>query len=761
MKNIENQNKIFKVSRREFLKVGAIGMGGLLLGFPISCANEEPKFITGNPEFNFSQNVYVHLSGTGEITLIAHRSEMGTGIRTSLPLVLADEMEADWAKVKIIQATADKKYGDQNTDGSFSIRMFYPIFRKIGATVKLLLLQAAANEWKVDISECKAENHTIIHSSGKVFGYGYLAEKAQALPVPDDSKITLKSPKDFKFINKKTSIYDLTDIVTGKAKFGLDISIENAKIVVIQRNPVVGAGIKSFNSDEALQISGVRKIYEMKSPGFPTGFDKPLGGIVIIADTTWAALKAKQKLVIEWDKGINSNYDTEKFLEEKQKLVLKKGILRRNEGNTYDALKKATKIVNSTFVNPHYAHASMETPCAIADYKSDSSIEIWAPNQSPQWAKAAVAKALEIDEEKVTLNITLLGCGFGRKSKPDYIVEAALISKEIGEPVKLLWTREDDIQHDFYHFNGVQNIQVGIDADNKVNSWLHRSIFPPIGGTEKLNEKLASTGGLSQGAVDMPLDIENVTCETNEAQTLIRIGWMRAVGNVNHGFAIGSALDQVAAERNIDPIENYLELLGNDRIIDFPAKVEGIKNYNVSFEDYPWETARMRKVVETLREKSGWGKTLSKGKGMGFASHRSFLTYVACVVEVEVDEQNNIKIPMVHFCLDCGKAVNPDRIKAQFEGGAAFGAGLVLKSEITVKNGAVEQSNFDNYQVARMTDSPIATEVHIIDSEEKPTGVGEPPVPPMIAALCNAIFNATGFRITTLPFKIKDFVNKS
>jgi isoquinoline 1-oxidoreductase beta subunit len=335
-------------------------------------------------------------------------------------------------------------------------------------------------------------------------------------------------------------------------------------------------------------------------------------------------------------------------------------------------------------------------------------------------------------------------------------VEAALISKNIGSPVKILWTREDDIQHDFYHFPAAQHLKVGIDENNKVTAWLHRSVFPTIGGTAVPGAKEPSGGEISMGMVDLPFAIENFQCETQEAKVKIRIGWLRSVANIHHAFAVSCMLDEVAVVRGVDPVQNLLDVLGPDRIIDAKTFGPDFSNYGEKIEDFPWDTARFRKVIETAKEKSNWGKPLPKGSGRGIAAHHSFLTYVACVVEVAVDENENknIKITKVDYIVDCGVPVNPERIKSQFEGGAAFAASLALKSEITVKDGAVEQSNFNNYQVARMKDAPYETTVHIMESHEKPTGVGEPPVPPFIPALCNAIYAATGQRIRQLPIKL-------
>jgi isoquinoline 1-oxidoreductase beta subunit len=365
-----------------------------------------------------------------------------------------------------------------------------------------------------------------------------------------------------------------------------------------------------------------------------------------------------------------------------------------------------------------------------------------------------LAAALGLDEKNIKVNVTLLGGAFGRKSKPDFIVEAALISRNIGGPVKVLWTREDDIQHDFFHAPSAQYIKVGIDKDNHVDAWLHRSVFPSIGGTAATESNEPSGGELSLGMIDMPFDIKNVRCETQVAPTKIRIGWMRSVSNIQHAFAIGSMVDEIAAARGVDPVQNLLDMVGEDRKIDFASLTKELENYGEKQDDFPWEIARFRKVIEVAKEKSNWGKQLPKGSGRGIAVHRSFLTYVACVVEVNVDANNKITIPKVDYVVDCGLAVNPERIRSQFEGGASFSTSIALTSEVTVKDGSVVESNFHNYRLARMNDAPLETAVHIIESNEKPTGVGEPPVPPFAPALCNALFAATGKRIRQLPVKL-------
>ncbi len=749
---MKNRNtKIFKVDRRTFLKTTSISATGLLLGMQFSCTSTAKK-LKGDINANFEPNVYLNINGSGEVTIIAHRSEMGTGIKTSLPLVLADELEADWNMVKVVQAVGDKKYGDQNTDGSYSVRMFYPVMRKAGATARRMLEQAAANEWKVDVSECIAKNNEVVNANGDVFGFGYLADKASVLPIPEESEIKLKSPADFKFIGKKSSIVDLEDIVTGKAKFGLDTHIEGAKVSLVLRPPVPGGKLKSYNADEALKIPGVQQVFTLSSPDFPLPFHRPLGGLAVVADNTWAAMKGKAAIQVEWESGINGNYDSNNYLESMMKKAKVKGRVRREQGSPEAEFKKANKKIEADYRVHHLSHAPMETPCAIAHFKDDK-VEVWAATQEPQWSRSAVSGALGLEEKNVTINVTLLGGGFGRKSKPDYVVEAAFISKKSGFPIKLMWTREDDIQHDFYHANCAQQIKVGIDDDNKVSSWTHRSVFPSISSTSNAAENHPSNPEISQGVIDLPYAFPNISCQTNEAIAKIRVGWLRSVANINHAFAIGCTLDEVAEVRGVDPADNLIELLGEDRDIDMASLSKDFWNYEEKLEEYPWSTARFRNVIEQVKKISGWGKDMPAGSGIGIAAHRSFLTYVACVVVAQV-ENNKIKIPKVFYAVDCGVAVNPERIKAQFEGGAVFGTSIALKSKITVKKGIVEQGNFDTYQVARINESPLETEVYIVPSNEKPTGVGEPPVPPFTPALCNALYKITGKRIRQLPITI-------
>lgn len=748
-----SSTEIFKASRRDFLKIGGLFSGGLALGVSLFSCNEK-----GEKTATLAPNVYLTISSAGDITLIAHRSEMGQGIRTSLPLVIADELGADWSKVKIVQAEGDeKKYGNQNTDGSFSIRMFYKPMREAGATARLLLLQAAANRWKVSVTECDTQNSQVIHTtSGKKLDFGELVEEAQKLPVPAAANIKLKDPGRFTMIGKATPIVDLHDIVSGQAVFGIDAFAEGMKIAVIKRCPVVGGSVKSFDDKKALAVPGVLKVIPIKGPGLPATLSKPLSGVAVIAENTWAAIKGRDLLEVQWDLGPNATYSSAEDIARLTKEVARAGTVRRNRGDFAAAKAGAKKVIEHTYIAPYLAHATLEPPCALAVVK-DGRCEVWACTQNPQGARDILAETLGIPVDKVKINITLLGGAFGRKSKPDFMLEAALLAKESGLPVKVQWTREDDLHHDYFHALSVQRVVATLDAQNKLTGWNHHIAYPSISATEDQSVVQPSDGELGLGATDFPYQVPAIRIETHDAPAHLRIGWLRSVRNIPQAFAVATMMDEVAEARGVDSVANALELLGEDRNLTFEQEMGKGKypNYGESITDYPWEVARMKAVIQRVAKEAGWGKKLPKGSGLGFAAHKSFLTYVACIVEVRVEAGNKIVIPHVHYAVDCGTAVNTDRIRSQFEGGAQFSASLALKSAITVKNGQVEQNNFDGYQLIRMPESPKEIHVHIVENQAKPTGIGEPPVPPFTPALCNAIYAATGKRIYTLPIDLK------
>ncbi|PSL03832.1 xanthine dehydrogenase family protein molybdopterin-binding subunit [Cecembia rubra] len=747
-KDPEDKSKVFIPSRRDFLKISSLATGGFLLGVNFQCSGPKGNTIT------FAPNVYLSIDSDNLVTIIAHRSEMGTGIRTSLPMIVADELGADWTKVKIVQAEGDEeKYGDQNTDGSYSVRMFYEPMRRAGATARHMLLAAAAQKWGVDVSECRAEDGQVIHSGGKKIKFGDLVEIVRELEMPNADNITLKDFSSYKLIGKDVAIYDNLDIAIGKATFGADIDLPNMQVAIVKRSPVIGAKVISYNDAKALAIPGVNRVVKIEGSGIPPGLDKPLEGVAVIADNTWAAMKGRDALEIEWDLGPNQNYSSEKQLQEMLQSTSGNGKVRRERGNFNSARQQAGQVIEKTYLAPFYAHATMEPPTAMADYKGDGTCEIWAPTQHPQWARQAVAEALGIDYQNVKMNVTLLGGGFGRKSKPDFVVEAALLSKAAKSPVRVQWTREDDLHHDFYHAQSAQRIRAVLDKNGNLSGWNHHTVFPAIGATGNSDELHPSDGELGLGCIDFPYEVPHIRIETHESKAHTRIGWLRSVSNIHHSFAVNCMLDEVAEIKGVDPVDFLLGMLAEDKNLTFEGELKGdFGNYGEPLDKFPWNTRRLRGVIEKVAKEANWKQAIASGKSVGFAVQKSFLTYVACIVEVEKGNNGQILIPEVHYAVDCGIGVNTDRIRSQFEGGAQFAASLVLTSAITFENGKVQQNNFDGYELIRMPQAPKKTHIHLVESMEKPTGVGEPPVPPFIPAMCNAIYKLTGKRIYRLPY---------
>ncbi|MFP3942350.1 MAG: molybdopterin cofactor-binding domain-containing protein [Alphaproteobacteria bacterium] len=741
---------IENVSRRDALK-GMAGAGALVLGVhvapkPTVADTAAAGLNTGKDAV--SPNVFVSLHKDGSVTIVAHRSEMGQGIRTGLPQIVADEMEADWSRVSIVQAEGDEKYGSQNTDGSRSVRRFYTAMREAGATMRTLLERAAAKEWNVPAGDCRAVKHEIVHGpSGRKFAFGDLAVKARGLPVPKTEELKLKKRGDFRYIGTDIRIVDMADMTHGRARYGIDMRLEGMRYACVVRPPALFGKVSSVDDTEALKVKGVEKVVPLPAIEPPAGY-KPLGGVAVIARNTWSAMEGCRKLKIDWEPGPNASYTSDGYKRSLLETASKPGKVVRQRGDTEKALKGATKTLQAEYYAPHLAQAPMEPPNATARIK-DGKCEIWAPTQHPQAARSTVAKALGLKEEDVTVNVTLLGGGFGRKSKPDFIVEAALLSKAAGAPVKVTWTRTDDLHHGYFHSVSAQKLEAGLNGKGRITAWKHRTVFPSISATFEKDQTHASEGELSLGFVDMPFDIPNIRMENGEAEQHIRIGWLRSVANIYHAFAMHSFLDELAHAAGEDPKDFLIKALGKPRKVDPKKDGANYTNYGDPMDVYPIDTGRMRAVVELAAEKAGWGRKLPGGEGMGIAVHRSFLTYVAAVVHAAVDGDGNLTVKDVHMGVDCGTMVNPDRVHSQMEGSAIYGLSCAL-GEITVRDGAVRQDNFDTYRVARMEDSPDV-HVHIVDSEAAPAGVGEPGVPPFAPALCNAIFAATGKRIRTLP----------
>jgi isoquinoline 1-oxidoreductase subunit beta len=754
---------IANISRRNFLKDLALSGFVLAVGSALTLADETAtatnKYGADAMPHGWVDNplVFVAIAVDGTVTIVCHRSEMGQGIRTSLPMVVADELEADWSRVRVEQAPGDEvRYGNQDTDGSRSMRHFFLPMRRVGAAARHMLESAAAAQWKVPVEEVRAEQHHVIHTNtGKTMGYGQLANAAAKLPVPGHDKLRLKKPAEFRYIGKgQLGLYGGQDIVKGQGQYGIDTRLEGMLYAVIARPPVFGGKVLSHDASEALKTPGVVKVVELKSSPPPAEFN-PLGGIAVIARNTWAAIQGRKALKIVWDKGIHGTYDSITYKAELETAARKPGKVVRNEGDVDGTLKNAAKRVEAEYYIPHLAQAPMEPPAATARIVKGY-CEVWACTQAPQASRECVAKWLKLPEDKVTVHVTLLGGAFGRKSMPDFIVEATLLSQAMdGKPVKVTWTREDDLRHSYYHTVSLEHLEAGLDGQGKPTAWLHRTVAPTLSSTFGPDSKHEIPVELGLGVINVPFAIRNLRIENPEATAHTRIGWFRSVSNIPHAFAIQSFVAEMADAAGRDPKDFLLDLIGPPRRID-PRAMKDTWNQGESPDIYPLDTGRLRRVTETAAKEAGWGRKLPKGRGLGIAAHYSFVTYVAAVVEVSVDKDGKLAIPRVDIAVDCGPQVNPERIRSQIEGACIMGVSLARFGEISFKDGAVMQDNFHTYEVCRMDDAPREIRVHLLpnsDFDAPLGGIGEPGVPPIAPALCNAIFAATGQRIRQLPIR--------
>ncbi len=749
----ESFDSAIDLDRRRFLQLA--GVGGLVIaigpgGIRRLDAAEIAETAATAP---WEAVAYVTLHPDGTVAIICHRSEMGQGIRTTMPMIIADEMEADWTKCRVVQADGDdKKYGSQNTDGSTSIRDFLPRYREAGATVRALLEDAAAKEWGVAASAVKAQQHTVVHAAtGRTLTFAALVPAARTLAMPAKERLRVKSPAERRWQGKKMPSIDLVPMTTGTAHFGADVILTGMKTAVIARPPVWGSTISTFDDAAARKVAGVERV--VRFPDFPVpGGYMPLGGVAVVAGNTWAAIQGCKALAITWKPGPNAGYESKSYRKTLEASVRAAGKPGRTQGDADKALGSASRKISAEYYLPHLSHAQMEPVVAVAQVK-DGLVEVWAPTQSPQDARAAIAACLKVDIEKVTVHVTLLGGAFGRKSKPDFVCEAAWLAREVGAPVRVQWTREDDLQNSYYHTVAAHRLEAGLDAAGAVVAWRHRSAYPAISASFAPEIPGPDGDDLTNGASDIPYAIPNLSIEACPAVAHTRIGWFRSVNAIHHGFAIGSFVDELAQAAGKDPLEFLLALVGPDRQVDLSKAglVAPASNYGASWTDHPMDSGRCKHVLKLAAEKSGWGSALPKGRGRGIAMHRSFLSYVAMVVEVEVKPDGTVLVPRATVAVDAGFIANPDRVRAQMEGALVMAMSNTLYSEITFAEGKVVQSNFRDYQVTRMPAAPHQVDVHLVESEGLPGGVGEPGVPPAGAAIANAIHAATGIRIRELP----------
>ncbi|MDA1259509.1 MAG: molybdopterin-dependent oxidoreductase [Planctomycetota bacterium] len=745
------------LSRRDFLQRIAAS-GGFVLGASLAPGASLRAFTAEDFEdANWEAHLFLTIGADGLVTIIAHRSEMGTGIRTALPMALADELEADWAQVRIEQALGDRRYGSQNTDGSRSVRESFEKLRRVGATARHQLESAAAARWGVPRAECRGEQHFVRHAaSGRSLGYGDLAADAAKLEAPAKEDVLLKTRAEWRWIGKEgTPITDLDGLLDGSAQFGADVRLEGMLTAVIARPPVLGDVVKEYDDSAARAVKGVTQVVRMPDGALPPAF-RPLGGVAVVARDTWSAIQGRNQLKLEWTSGPNAGYDSDNYREALLETVRQPGDIARNRGDVDLAFSVAegvnAPIVEAEYTLPHLAHAPMEPPCAVARIVEDG-CEIWAPTQNPQAAQDEVASALGMPRDKVRVHVTLLGGGFGRKSKPDYVVEAALLARETGAPVRVQWTREDEIRHGYYHAASAMRFRAALAADGMPSAWLQRSAFPPIGSTFDPNAKLGSGGELGLGFTDVPFDLPNLRAEVGEARGHVRIGWFRSVCNVFHAFGVQSFADECAHAAGRDPLEYLSALIGAPR--HWNPNTEGMRysNYGESLETHPIDTGRLLAVLHRAAEAADWERKRKAGAGLGLAVHRSFCGYVAVVMEVQAKKGGAITIPRVDIAADVGLALHPDRVRAQMEGAVAFGISLARYGAITAKNGAIEQSNFHDYPIARFAENAREIHVHLVDSDAPSAGAGETGVPPVAPALANALFAATGERVRDLPLR--------
>lgn len=716
------------IDRRSFLKTSAAAGGGLVVAFYVPGV-EAALSSQAPPPQPLAPFAYVKIAPDETVTIVSNHSEMGQGVYTSLPMLLNEELQADWSKIRVESAPVDPVYnhpvfGMQMTGGSTTTAGEWEHYRKIGAAARLVLVEAAAQQWKVDASTCRVEKGVVIHGpTSRKATYGSLAAAAATLPVPAD--VPLKDPKNFTLIGRPTRRLDTPPKTNGTAQFGLDIALPGMLTAVVARSPVFGGKVVSFDGTEAQRVPGVKAVVQVPS------------GVAVIAERFWPAKLGREKLKIKWDEGVNANISTTQMLADFSAQSASPGTLAKKTGDPQGALASATKKITAEYDVPYLAHAMMEPLNCVVDLRADS-CEIWTGTQFETVDRANAAKTAGLPPEKVQIHTTLLGGGFGRRANPasDFVIEAVEVAKVAKAPVKVVWTREDDTQGGWYRPMWHDRFAAGVDASGNPVAWTHTIVGQSIlTGTpfEGFGVKDGIDSASVEGAADLLYGIPNLQVDLHSPKNGVPVQWWRSVGHSHTGFSVEAFFDEVAHAGGKDPYQLRRTLLAKQ--------------------------PRMLALLDLVAQKAGWGKPLPKGVGRGIATHFSFDSYVAQVVEASVGENGDVRVHRVVCAVDCGRVVNPDTVKAQMEGGINFGLTAALKTEITLENGRVQQSNFHDYPMLRMFEAPVI-EVFIMPSEEKPTGVGEPSVPPVAPALANAIFAATGKRLRRLPIRATDLVEK-
>jgi isoquinoline 1-oxidoreductase subunit beta len=699
------------LSRREFLTVGVAAGAGLVIGFYLPHGSQ-------GESGGFAPSAYLKISPEGKITVVVARSEMGQGVWTSLPMILAEELEADWKQISIEQAGASTLYGDQTTGGSASVRTTWDPMRRAGAAAREMLISAAALEWGVPRASCKAQSSAVIHAeSNRRLTYGQLAEKAASLPVPTDPP--LKAAKDYQIVGKTIPRLDVPSKVAGTAEYGIDCRLPGMKYAVLARCPVFGGKLSRFDDQESRKVPGVGYIGKVGD-----------AAVAVVADSVWGAIEGRRLLNVEWDEGPNRNMSSVTIYEGLKTSAAGKAVTLYSRG---DAAKASGRRVEAAYQLPFMSHAPMEPGNCAARFREDG-CELWAPTQVPQDVRDSVAQAIGLAPEQVKVNVMLMGGGFGRRLEHDYGVEAAIVSKAARGPIQVLWTREDDMRNSTYRPASYHLLSARLDTAGWPTAFSHCIVSPSISGQK---------GSPGEGGIDPDLKDEaaliyalpNASLEYVDSQTPVPLGWMRSVYALQVAFASESFIDELAASVQRDPLEYRLHLLQEDE--------------DIKFFDTTWHTARMRGVLELAAEKAGWGKALASGHYHGIACFGCFSSYMAEVVELSM-EANQPRVHRVVAAIDCGQVVNPNILEQQIQGGVIYALTNALRGQITIEKGRVVQSNFDDYAPIRMSEAP-AVEAHFVPSSEPPTGAGEPPVPPLAPALSNAIFAATKKRVRALP----------